>query len=166
MTTLLHVLLRGVIVYVYLLIVMRLAGKRTIARGTPFDFIVALIISDLPDDFIWGEVPVAQGLVAISTLMLVHSLVVYSVARSATLLRIIESLPSPLIHAGQTIQKNLAFERISKMELGELLREHEIESPQEVQDAWLEPTGKLSVQRTPETQFAEKRDLSQLERAS
>lgn len=165
MTALLHVLLRGVILYVYLLIVIRLAGKRTISRGTPFDFIVALIISDLPDDFIWGEVPLAQGLVAISTLMLVHALVLYGGARSAILLRIIESLPSPLIHAGQTIQKNLAFERISKMELEEVLREHEIESHDQVQEARLEPTGKVSVQRTPETRFAEKRDLSKLEQA-
>jgi uncharacterized membrane protein YcaP (DUF421 family) len=65
-----------------MLLVVRLAGKRTIREGTPFDFLVALMLGDFPDDVIWGEVPVAQGVVAIGSVMRLHVMVSYASYRS------------------------------------------------------------------------------------
>src|SRR5688500_16506665 len=82
---------------VYLLMVVRLAGKRTIGEGTSLDFIVALIIGDMPDDIIWGEVPLAQGLVAIGSVVCLHLFVVYVAHRSIRLDRAISSAAALVI---------------------------------------------------------------------
>lgn len=48
----LGIILRASITYVYFLIMLRLTGKRVIGEATPFDFIVALVVGDMPDDII------------------------------------------------------------------------------------------------------------------
>jgi uncharacterized membrane protein YcaP (DUF421 family) len=55
--------LRASITYVVLLLLLRLVGKRTVKDATPFDFVVAIVVGDFPDDVIWGEVPMVQGLI-------------------------------------------------------------------------------------------------------
>lgn len=164
MQTLLGIALRSAVVYVYLLIVVRLAGKRTIAEGTPFDLVVALIISDFPDDIIWGDVPVAQGIVAISTIMLAHLIVVWSVAHSQLLERIVDSNPTPLVAQSKLIHKKMEFERVNRTELDSLLREWEIEDLEQVDTARLEPSGNLTVKRTERASAAQKRDLAELQK--
>jgi uncharacterized membrane protein YcaP (DUF421 family) len=66
----LRLIVRCLGTYVLLLLLLRLAGKRTIQQGMPFDFVFALILGDLIDDAVWAEVPFAQFLVASVTLML------------------------------------------------------------------------------------------------
>jgi uncharacterized membrane protein YcaP (DUF421 family) len=66
----LRIAVRCVVAYVFVLTVLRLAGKRTIRQGTTFDFVLALVLGDLIDDTLWAEVPVAQFIVATTTLVL------------------------------------------------------------------------------------------------
>jgi uncharacterized membrane protein YcaP (DUF421 family) len=66
----LRIALRCLVAYAFLVMLLRLAGKRTIYQGTAFDFVLALIMGDLLDDAIWAEVPIAQFVVAASTLVL------------------------------------------------------------------------------------------------
>jgi uncharacterized membrane protein YcaP (DUF421 family) len=65
----LRIAVRCLITYFFLLIVMRLAGKRVLRHAHPFDFVLALILGDLVDDAVWAEVPVAQFVVATATLV-------------------------------------------------------------------------------------------------
>ena len=65
---------RGLATYVFLLALLRLAGKRVIKEGTSFDFVLALILGDLIDDAVWSEAPFAQFVVAVSTLVLLKLL--------------------------------------------------------------------------------------------
>jgi uncharacterized membrane protein YcaP (DUF421 family) len=65
---------RGLATYVFLLALIRLAGKRVIKEGASFDFVLALILGDLIDDAVWSEVPFAQFVVAASTLVLLKLL--------------------------------------------------------------------------------------------
>jgi uncharacterized membrane protein YcaP (DUF421 family) len=162
MQTILNIILRIVIVYVYILLVVRLSGKRTVAEGTPFDFVVALIIANLPGDIVWGDVPLARGIVAISTIMLVHLAVVVSAYHIPLVHRLVDSTPSVLLKHGRKDKKNLAFERVNDKELDELLREQKIHAHNQVASAMLEPSGTLSVQRTPSSKLADHRDLDQL----
>jgi hypothetical protein len=83
-----------------MLLVVRLAGKRTIREGTPFDFLVALMLGDFPDDVIWGEVPVAQGVVAIGSVMRLHVMVSYASYRSPWFDRLLGASPAPLLRRG------------------------------------------------------------------
>jgi uncharacterized membrane protein YcaP (DUF421 family) len=65
---------RCLVAYLFLLAVLRLAGKQTIRQGTTFDFVLALVLGDLIDDALWAEVPVAQFVVATTTLVLLKLL--------------------------------------------------------------------------------------------
>ncbi len=161
-TQVLAVLLRAAVAYVYLLILVRITGKRVIKEGTPFDLIVALIVSDFPDDMIWGEVPLAQGLVAMGSLMLLHVLVDYAAYRSIRFNQLVGSGPSPVIKSGKPVHETRDRERINEQELAAMLRLQEIDQRSEVQDAYLEPTGMLTVKRREEAKPAEKRDLDAL----
>ncbi len=60
--------------YLVLLVLLRLAGKRTLRHGPPFDFVLAFVLGDLIDNAIWGEVPFIQFVVASSTLVLTRLL--------------------------------------------------------------------------------------------
>jgi uncharacterized membrane protein YcaP (DUF421 family) len=61
--------LRCLVAYAYLLLVLRLTGKRAIGRATPFDFVIGLVLGDLVDNAIWGEVPLFEFYVAVATLL-------------------------------------------------------------------------------------------------
>ena len=66
----LRIAVRCLLAYVFLLVVLRLAGKQMVRQGTTFDFVLALVLGDLIDDALWAEVPMAQFVVATSTLVL------------------------------------------------------------------------------------------------
>jgi uncharacterized membrane protein YcaP (DUF421 family) len=68
---------RCLVAYLFLLGLLRLAGKRSIRAGSPFDFVLALTLGDLIDDAIWSEVPVAQFFVASATLVLTKLLMTW-----------------------------------------------------------------------------------------
>jgi uncharacterized membrane protein YcaP (DUF421 family) len=64
----LRLVLRAAFVYFYLLILVRLSGKRTVSQGTTVEFVLALVFADLVDDAVWAEVPLPQFVVASATL--------------------------------------------------------------------------------------------------
>jgi uncharacterized membrane protein YcaP (DUF421 family) len=66
--------IRAVFVFVTLLALVRVSGKRSVRQGSPFDFTIALIIGDMADDAIWAEVPLSQFIVACGTLVVAHVL--------------------------------------------------------------------------------------------
>jgi uncharacterized membrane protein YcaP (DUF421 family) len=161
---LLGLVIRVSVAYVYLLVVLRLSGKRTIGEGTTFDFVVALILGDFPDDMIWGEVPVAQALVAIGTIVLLHTIVVYASYRSIAFDQLIGSRPCPVFADGRIDRRALAREHVNDADLESLLRHDGIEDWGDVEVAWIEPTGELSVRKREEAKAAEKRDRPALAR--
>lgn len=69
--------LRCLVAYLFLLGLLRLAGKGSIRSGSPFDFVLALTIGDLIDDAVWAEVPIAQFFVAAATLVLTKFLMTW-----------------------------------------------------------------------------------------
>ncbi len=66
----LRIVVRAVFVYVFLLVMVRLSGKRTVAHGTTVDFVLALVFADLVDDLVWAEVAMTQFVVGAGTLFL------------------------------------------------------------------------------------------------
>jgi uncharacterized membrane protein YcaP (DUF421 family) len=72
MTILVQIALRCLVAYVFLLVLLRSSGKRTVRQADAFDFVLALTIGDLVDDAIWNEVPIAQFFVAAATLVIVN----------------------------------------------------------------------------------------------
>lgn len=71
---LLRMALRAVFTFLTLLALLRVSGKRTVKQGSPFDLTVALIVGDLVDDVLLGEVALAQFTVASTTIVAAHVL--------------------------------------------------------------------------------------------
>jgi hypothetical protein len=66
----LRIAVRALAVYLFLLVLLRISGKQTVRQSTGFDFLLVLIMGDLVDDAIWGEVPLSQFVTAAGTLAL------------------------------------------------------------------------------------------------
>jgi uncharacterized membrane protein YcaP (DUF421 family) len=161
----LGLLVRATFTYVFLLLLVRLSGKRTVLEGTPFDLVVALVIGDMPDDVIWGEVPLAQGIVAMGALVLLHTTVVYAAYRHPLIGRLVGSRASRIIHDGRRQLAAMARERINEADLRSHLRSHAARGLGEVREVHVEPSGALSVVRVERAKPAERRDLSRLRAA-
>jgi uncharacterized membrane protein YcaP (DUF421 family) len=64
---------RAILSYIVLLVLVRISGKRTVRHGHPFDFTVALVMGDLVDDIVWGEVAVGQFVTASVVVFSAHA---------------------------------------------------------------------------------------------
>jgi uncharacterized membrane protein YcaP (DUF421 family) len=69
----LRIAVRIVFTYIFLMVLMRLSGKRAVKQVNPFDFTLALIIGDMTDDMMWAEVSAGMFVVATSTLIIIHT---------------------------------------------------------------------------------------------
>ena len=157
----LGLIVRATATYVFLLVLLRIAGKRTVSEGTPFDFVVALVLGDFPDDVIWGEVPVAQGLVALGTVMTVHLCVVYASYLSVRFDRLVGSGSTPIMKAGRSLAEGLRRERMNEGDLDVQLRHHGCDDRGDVHEASIEPTGEVAMLPTAGARPARRRDLEE-----
>lgn len=69
-----RILVRVVFAWCFVLVLLRVSGKRTIKQGDLASFVVALVLGDLFDDVFWSEVPVSQFVVGAGTLAIMHVL--------------------------------------------------------------------------------------------
>jgi uncharacterized membrane protein YcaP (DUF421 family) len=155
----LGLIVRATATYVFLLVLLRVSGKRTVGEGTPFDLVVALVLGDFPDDIIWGEVPVAQGIVAMGAVMLAHLCVVYASFRSIRFDRLVGSGPTPIVRNGRSVPQGLRRERMNEGDVDVVLRHHGRPDRREVREALLEPDGELSLRPAESARIARRRDV-------
>ena len=148
---LLEKILRPVIVYVFLLVGLRLAGKRELAQLNPFDLIVLLTLSNTVQNAIIGnDNSVTGGIVGAATLLLVNYLVVRFVHRHRTIEKIVEGNRDCLIHNGRLLRNHLERELMTRAELTAAAHRQGINTLAEVERAYLEPTGTITfVAKTP-----------------
>src|SRR6202163_611224 len=115
---LLEKLLRPAVVYLALVILLRIFGKRELAQLNPFDLVVLLSLSNTVQNAIIGnDNSVSGGLVGASTLLAVNYLVVRFLFKHRRLDQIVEGKSTTLIEGGKVLQKNLARELLSHSEL-------------------------------------------------
>jgi uncharacterized membrane protein YcaP (DUF421 family) len=143
-----RIAVRAAFAYLVLLGLLRTSGKRTVGQGTPFDFVLALIMGDLIDDALWAEVPVARFAVAAGVLTLLHTLVSAAAAASARFDRLVSGPPAAVMETGRAQRMALRAERISERELERMLRQEGLAPPDwpEVKRGLLEVSGELSLQ--------------------
>jgi uncharacterized membrane protein YcaP (DUF421 family) len=80
----LRLMVRTVFAFVFIFVLLRVSGERTVKQGDLASFVVALIVGDMFDDMIWAEVPAAQFVVGVGTLVFVHFVVAESRFLSVT----------------------------------------------------------------------------------
>ena len=145
---LLEKILRPVIVYVFLIIGLRLSGKRELAQLNPFDLIVLLTLSNTVQNAIIGDDnSVSGGFIGAFTLLFTNYVVVRFLFRHRRLDQVLEGKTSVLIHEGKINKSALAKELITMAELQSICRRQGFEGVHEVQTCMLEPGGAFVMKR-------------------
>lgn len=140
----------------------RLLGKRTIGSATAFDFMVALILSEVVDESIYGDVSMTQGMLVIAVIAGWHLVNSYLSYRSQRFDRLVGGEPAVLVKDGAMVRRSMRQERVNEEELWSLLRLQGIEELKDVKAATLEPDGLLSVLKTDEARELRKSDLDRV----
>jgi len=144
-------ILRPVLVYVFLVGGLRLAGKRELAQLNPFDLVVLLTLSNTVQNAIIGnDNSVTGGLIGAATLLLVNYAVVRFLYTHEGLDRLVEGSQDLLIDGGVVQEEAITRELITHAELEAAAHKQGFASLREIERAILEPGGAISfVARTP-----------------
>jgi uncharacterized membrane protein YcaP (DUF421 family) len=139
-------ILRGVIVYFFLIILLRLTGKRQIGQMAPFDLVLLLVLSNAVQNAMnGGDNSVLAGIVSAITLVGTNWLVGLLTYKSKRLEALVEGRPQVLIHNGKLFDETLRDTKITRHELMTALRAAGCTSIEEVRGAILETDGSISV---------------------
>lgn len=137
---------RAITLYIIVLIVMRLMGKREIGQLQPFELAIAIMIADLASiPMASPGIPITNGIVPILGLLIMHLIISYINLKSIRIREIICGKPTILISRGKIDESALIKERITLNELQERLRGLNIINLGDVEYAILETSGQISV---------------------
>lgn len=141
-----ELVLRAVVVYVALLAMLRLTGKRTIGQFTPFDMVVLVVLGSSVEGSLMGDdVSLPGGLILASTLIGCNWLTGFVAARSRRTRRVIEGTEVVLARNGQVYDGVLRKQNIDRSDLEEALRDNNLADLSEAQRITLEVDGTITV---------------------
>jgi uncharacterized membrane protein YcaP (DUF421 family) len=144
-----HILLRAAVVYVFVLSLLRLGGKRQIGQMGPAEFVALLLVSNaVQNSMNGGDNSVTAGLVLAGVIIALSSLIGWLSYRSKRLADFFQGKPSLLVYKGEIVARNLEKSRVAARELRVLLRHQGIDDIKGVHEAVLEANGTLSVIKT------------------
>ncbi len=147
--SILEKIIRPIVVYAFLLIAFRLAGKRELGQMTPFDLIVLLTISNvLQNAMIGSDNSLGGGLIGGLTLFVVNGLLSRLVYRFPRLTDWLSGGPTVLIENGRIVEPNMRREVMTLEELQRSLRHHNLgwEDVTQIRRALLELDGTVTIQ--------------------
>ena len=140
-------LLRPVIVYLVLVLLLRLFGKRELAQLNPFDLVVLLSLSNTVQNAIIGDDnSVTGGIIGAFSLLAINWLVVRVLFRSKKLTRALEGRAAVLVRNGQIDQRALQRESLTREELLDVIHRQGFEDFHQVHRCELEPNGTFYVE--------------------
>ncbi|MDB5932287.1 MAG: hypothetical protein JWR60_3994 [Polaromonas sp.] len=140
-----ELMVRASLVYLALLVMVRISGKRTVGQFTPFDLLVVILLGEsVSASLSGGDNSLPAGLVAAGTLILLNLVVAFATARSNRLQTAIEGQPILIGRHGQVFKDKLLANHISILDFNQALREVDCEI-QDMRCAFLEADGKISI---------------------
>jgi uncharacterized membrane protein YcaP (DUF421 family) len=140
-------LLRPVIVYLVLVALLRIFGKRELAQLNPFDLVVLLSLSNTVQNAIIGDDnSVSGGIIGAVGLLGINWIVARLLFRSPRLTRVLEGRPAVLIRDGQIDRKAIERESLTHTELVEALHRQGFQRVHDVKRCELEPDGTFYVE--------------------
>ena len=141
---------RAIVLYLVVLIVMRLMGKREIGQLQPFELAISIMIADLASiPMTETGIPITRGIIPILGLLVMHLLISLINLKSVKAREIICGKPRILIYRGKIDEKALIKERFTINELEERLRGNGVASVGDVEYAILETSGDITVIQKP-----------------
>lgn len=152
---------RPVVVYVFLVVSLRLAGKRELAQLNPFDLVVLLTISNTVQNAIIGsDNSITGGLVGAVSLLLINYGLARILYRHERLDRLVEGSPVVLIEGGRVLEERCARELITRADLKAAAHRQGFATLDDVDRAVLEPGSGLSFfGRKPDLQTVRMEEL-------
>jgi uncharacterized membrane protein YcaP (DUF421 family) len=156
-------LLRTLAVYVFLLVGLRLAGKRELGQLNPFDLVVLLLLSNTVQNAIIGnDNSLAGGILGATSLLIINWVVVRYLYTHPAIARLIEGDSDVLIKDGQVRESRLKRELITRAELESAARRQGLEGLHVVETCRLEVGGALTfVQKLPSDEVTRHQELLQ-----
>jgi len=152
--------LRSVILFVVSLLLVRIMGKRTIAQLSPFDLILIIILGSaiaIPLEDL--KISLNYGIIPVVVMSILNYLLAIIITKNRNFEKIFQGTSTVLIKDGEVIVRNLKKERITIADLLILLREKNVTDINEVQEATIEPNGKLSILKKKEREAVTLKDL-------
>ena len=142
---------RAIVLYLIVLVVMRLMGKREIGQLQPFELAISIMIADLASiPMTEIGIPIFNGIVPILGLLVMHLILSLINLKSLKAREIICGKPSILIYRGKINEKELKKERFTINDLEERLRGNNVVNLGDVEYAILETSGQVTVIQKPE----------------
>jgi uncharacterized membrane protein YcaP (DUF421 family) len=153
--------LRPIVVYAFLVISLRLSGKRELVQLNPFDLVVLLTLSNTVQNAIIGDDnSVSGGIIGATSLLVVNYLVVRFLYKHRRLDQLVEGKADVLIDNGKVKTEHLKKELISMQQLSAAARKQGFDSLSEVQQCVLEPGGTLTfIGKKPDTEEMRHKEL-------
>ncbi len=154
------IFLRSIVLYIIVLIVMRLMGKREIGQLQPFELAISIMIADLASTpMADAGIPISNGIIPILALLVMHLIISMFNIKSIRAREILCGKPSILIYRGRIDEKMLRKERFTINELEERLRGNNVVNIGDVEYAILETSGQITVIQKPEKKTPTVEDL-------
>lgn len=151
---------RTIFLYFFIILIMRLMGKREIGQLSVFDLIVFFMIGEISVFLLEdSSLPLLTGLAPMITLVVLQIILSMGMLKSSKFRRLVDGDPVFLIKEGRILDKEMEKIRYNMDDLMQQLREKNIANLADVEFAILEPSGKLSVFPKEEVQPPSKKDL-------
>jgi uncharacterized membrane protein YcaP (DUF421 family) len=139
------IVLRAVVLYVFIVFVMRVIGRRELSSMTPFDLVLLIILGDaIQQGLTQDDYSVTGAILAVATIATLQVFTSYLSYRSKKARTVLEGDPIVLVDHGQIVQGNLKRERMTEDEVAEEMRQQQIPSLDEVEWAIIEANGSIS----------------------
>jgi uncharacterized membrane protein YcaP (DUF421 family) len=141
-----EIILRSAAVYTFMVIAIRLAGKKELSQLSTTDLVFIILISNAVQNAMVGDnTTLLGGIIAASTLFILNYALKLGMFKSELLKTIIEGEPVLLISDGKLLHENLKKAQITDAELEESIHEHGVENHTKVKLAILEVDGNISI---------------------
>ena len=138
--------LRALVVYVLVMVLMRLSGKRAVGQFTPFDLVLLILLGNAVQNGInGGDNSLTGAAIMASTLIAVNYLVALATARSRLVERLVEGEPVVLVRDGRVFDHVLRRELISQHDFEQAMRMNAVDDVSQIALALLETNGHITI---------------------
>jgi uncharacterized membrane protein YcaP (DUF421 family) len=137
--------LRALSLYVFVIFVMRVIGRRELSSMTPFDLILLIVLGDaIQQGLTQDDYSVTGAVIAVATIASLQVFTSYLSFRSQKARKVLEGEPIVVIERGKLVEHNLKRERMTPDEVAEEMRQQQIASLDQVEWGILEANGSIS----------------------
>jgi uncharacterized membrane protein YcaP (DUF421 family) len=148
-----ELIVRAAVVYAFLLLLLRITGKRQVGQLAPFDLVLLLVLSNaVQNSMNAGDNSLVGGLISAATLVGLNFGLGYATFKSKRVESFVEGRPELIVHNGKVFKAAMARAKLTHHELDAALRQAGCGNVDEVQAAILENNGSITVlKRAPST---------------